>query len=204
MFNFGRSRNSQTYQSGDNFHVLNSISEVSGAYLFSPFPNGKFEPFFLAGGGALIFSPSSTWVVFPDLPNNVPDRVQVNLGASRQTELAFLYGLGVDYKLPWLLQTFAAFAIPRLSLQSTGLQSGPERGQRSELLYRRQGTHGRAVGWVCVPLLKNLATDLRGSTPMCQEPYPAKTQRRTARDSRDFNHRGHGGSQRKCVADPKN
>ncbi|MGA7382626.1 MAG: hypothetical protein WBX03_17375 [Terriglobales bacterium] len=101
LFNYGRSRNSQTYQSGDNFHVLNSISEISGAYMFSPMPNSKFQPFFLAGGGALIFSPSSTWVVFPNLPDNVMDRVQVNLGASSQTELAFLYGLGVDYKLPW-------------------------------------------------------------------------------------------------------
>jgi hypothetical protein len=99
-FNYGRTRNSQTFQAGDNFHVLNSISEVSGAYLFSPFPNSKIEPFFLAGGGALIFSPSSTWVFFPDLPNNVLNRVQVNLGAVKQTELAFLYGLGVDYRLP--------------------------------------------------------------------------------------------------------
>ncbi len=69
--------------------------------MFSPFPKAKFEPFVLAGGGALIFSPSSTWVFFPDLPDNVPDRVQVNLGASSQTQLAFLYGLGVDYRLPW-------------------------------------------------------------------------------------------------------
>ena len=100
IFNYGRTRNSQTYLAGGNFHVLNSISEVSGAYVFSPFPNSKFEPFFLAGGGALIFSPSSTWDFFPNLPDNVPDRVQVNLGAAKQTELAFLYGLGVDYRLP--------------------------------------------------------------------------------------------------------
>jgi len=102
IFNFGRSKNSQTYETiGRNFHVLSSISEITGAYVFTPLPNRTFEPFFLAGGGALVFSPNSTWVVFPDLPNNVPDRVQVNLGASSQTELAFLYGLGVDYKLPW-------------------------------------------------------------------------------------------------------
>jgi hypothetical protein len=100
VFNYGRTRNSQTYLAGGNFHVLNSISEVSGAYVFSPFPNSKFEPFVLAGGGALIFSPSSTWDFFPNLPDNVPDRVQVNLGAAKQTELAFLYGLGVDYRLP--------------------------------------------------------------------------------------------------------
>ena len=102
MFNYGRARNSQTYLAGDNFHVLNSISEFSGGYMFSPFPNSKVQPFFLAGVGALIFSPSSTWVFFPNLPNNMLNRVQVNLGAVRQTELAFLYGLGVDYKLPRL------------------------------------------------------------------------------------------------------
>jgi hypothetical protein len=68
--------------------------------MFSPFPTSKFQPFVLAGGGALIFSPSSTWVFFPNLPDNMPDRVEVNLGASKQTQLAFLYGVGVDYKLP--------------------------------------------------------------------------------------------------------
>jgi hypothetical protein len=102
IFNYGRTRNSQTYLAGDNFHVVNSISEVSGAYVFSPYPASKLAPFFLAGGGALIFSPSSTWVFFPDLPDSVPDRVRATLGESSQTELAFLYGLGVDYKLPWL------------------------------------------------------------------------------------------------------
>jgi hypothetical protein len=102
VFNFGRTRDSQTYQAiGNNFHVLNSISEVTGAYVFSPFPEAKFKPFVLAGGGALVFSPSSTWVFFPNLPNNVPNRVETSLGATSQTEVAFLYGLGVDYKLPW-------------------------------------------------------------------------------------------------------
>jgi len=100
VFNYGRARNSQTYLSIANFHVVNSISEVSGGYVFSPMPNRKWEPFFLVGGGLLIFSPGSTWTVFPDLPGNIPNRVQVNLGASTQTELAFLYGLGVDYKVP--------------------------------------------------------------------------------------------------------
>jgi hypothetical protein len=102
LFNYGRTRDSQTYQTiGNNFHILNSISEVTGAYMFSPFPRAKFHPFVLAGGGALIFSPSSTWVFFPNLPDNVPNRVQTNLGATSQTQLTFLYGLGMDYKLPW-------------------------------------------------------------------------------------------------------
>ncbi|MFZ0284963.1 MAG: outer membrane beta-barrel protein [Terriglobales bacterium] len=100
VFNYGRSKNSQTYLAANNFHVQDSISEVSGAYMFS-FTKGSFEPFVLAGGGMLRFGPSNTWVVFPDLPGNVPDRVQVYLGASSQTQLTFLYGLGADYRLPW-------------------------------------------------------------------------------------------------------
>jgi hypothetical protein len=102
IFNYGRSNNSQTFQAvGDNFHVVNTISEITGAYVFSPFrKGGRFDPFFLAGGGALKFDPGSTWVFFPDLANGTHNRVQVNLGAVKQTQLAFLYGLGVDYRLP--------------------------------------------------------------------------------------------------------
>jgi len=100
LFTYGRTRNSQTYLANNNFHVVNSISEISGTYMFSPWPDRKWEPFFVAGGGALIFKPDTTWVFFPDLPNNVPDRVQVNLGASSQTEIAFHYGVGVDYRVP--------------------------------------------------------------------------------------------------------
>ncbi|MGH9499234.1 MAG: hypothetical protein ACRD3L_08830 [Terriglobales bacterium] len=103
LFNYGRANNSQTYlAAGNNFHVADTISEFTGAYMFSPFREGKFEPFFLAGGGGLKFSPGSTWVFFPDLPNGTPNHVQVNLGASTQTQLAFLYGLGVDYQMPKL------------------------------------------------------------------------------------------------------
>jgi len=101
IFNYGRAKNSQVYQAGDNFHQLATISEYTGAYVFTPFRKGKFAPFVLAGGGALAFNPRTTWVFFPELPNNVPNNIQVNLGAVKQTELAFLYGFGVDYKLPW-------------------------------------------------------------------------------------------------------
>jgi len=107
VFNYGRAKNSQTYQAGDNFHVLTTISEYSGAYVYSPARKGRFEPFVLAGVAALRFSPRSTWVFFPPLPNNIPNNVQVNLGAVKQTEAAFLYGVGVDYQLP----VFRRFAL---------------------------------------------------------------------------------------------
>jgi len=101
LFNYGRSKNSQVYQTIDSFHVLTTISEFTAAYSYSPFRKGKFEPFVLAGGGILRFNPRSTWVFFPPLANNEPNNIQVQLGAVRQTQPAFLYGLGVDYKLPW-------------------------------------------------------------------------------------------------------
>jgi len=101
LFNFGRAKNSQVFQAGDSFHVQNTIAEYTGAYMFSPFRHGKWEPFVLAGGGVLRFSPGSTYVFLPELPNNVPDHVLVDVGASTQTRTAFLYGLGVDYRVYW-------------------------------------------------------------------------------------------------------
>jgi len=100
-FNYGRAKNSQVYQTGFDFHVLTTITEYTGAYVYNPIQKGKFQPFVLAGGGALRFSPSSTWEVLPDFVVGVPNRVQINLNAAKQTEIAFLYGGGVDYRLPW-------------------------------------------------------------------------------------------------------
>ncbi len=101
IFNYGRAKNSQVYQTIDNFHVLTNISEYTGAYVFSPFRKGKFDPFVLLGGGLVTFSPRTTWVFFPPLPNNIPNNIQVNFGAVKQRELSVLYGFGTDYRLPW-------------------------------------------------------------------------------------------------------
>ena len=98
-FNYGRAKDSQIYQTGSDFHVLTQISEFSGAYVLSPFEKGGFAPFFLGGIGALVFNPQSTWAFFPDV-NGLPNRVQTNVGARRQTEVGILYGLGLDYTLP--------------------------------------------------------------------------------------------------------
>lgn len=107
VFNYGHAKDSQIYETvGDNFHILTSISEYSGAYVFSPFSKkGKFEPFVLAGGGLLRFYPRSTWVFFPPV-NLQPNNIQINLNAATQSELAFVYGFGVDYRLP-VLSRFA-------------------------------------------------------------------------------------------------
>jgi len=99
VFNYGRAKDSQIYQAAFDFHVLTTISEYSGAYVYSPFQKGRFEPFVLVGAAALRFNPNSTWVFLPDFANDVPDRISINLGAAKQTELAVLYGAGVDYQL---------------------------------------------------------------------------------------------------------
>lgn len=100
IFNLGTARNSQTYESNYDFHVLTHTTEYSGAWRFAPVKKGRFEPFVLAGGGVLKFKPQSTWLVLPDLSGNIPNRVQTNLGAQNQTKIAFLYGVGVDYHPP--------------------------------------------------------------------------------------------------------
>ena len=101
IFNYGRAKNSQIYQTNFDYHVVTSTSEYSGAYVYNLFDKGKFEPFVLIGIGALRFSPQSTWLILPDFIAGVPNRVQINLNAASQTNLAYLYGAGVDYRLPW-------------------------------------------------------------------------------------------------------
>jgi opacity protein-like surface antigen len=99
VFNYGRAKDSQVYQTAFDFHVLTTISEYSGAYVFSPFQRVRFEPFVLMGESALRFSPNSTWVILPNFTGNIPNRVSIDLGAAKQTEPALLYGAGVDYRL---------------------------------------------------------------------------------------------------------
>jgi outer membrane immunogenic protein len=104
VFNYGRGKNSQIYQTGGfDFHVMTTISEYTGAYVYTPLKKGKFEPFVLVGGGLLSFSPKSTWLILPDFFVDVPNNVQVPLNTTKQRELGFLYGGGVDYRLPWKL-----------------------------------------------------------------------------------------------------
>ena len=113
LFNYGRAKNSQVYQTGDNFHVLSTIVEYSGAYMYTPIRKNKFEVFALGGAAALRFEPRSTWVFFPPLPNGLPNNVPANVGAGTQTRVAFLYGVGLDYHIP-------SFSMLALRLQYRG------------------------------------------------------------------------------------
>jgi hypothetical protein len=100
ILNFGHAKDSQIYQTNYDYHVVTGISEYSAAYMYSPFRRGKFQTFVFGGGGILRFNPNSTWLVLPDFIENVPNRVSLNLGAAKQSQVAFLYGGGVDYDLP--------------------------------------------------------------------------------------------------------
>jgi opacity protein-like surface antigen len=88
--NIGRTNNSQVYVLGTNdYRVQTTITEYSGAYVFSPFHFEKLEPFVLAGGGALRFDPGNQLINGNASP----------FGATLQTSMAFLYGGGVDYRV---------------------------------------------------------------------------------------------------------
>lgn len=88
--NGARTDNSQVYILGPNdYRVQGSVTEISGAYVLSPFHFEKIEPFLLAGGGALRFSPGNQYINDNASP----------FGAGQQTSMAFLYGGGVDYRL---------------------------------------------------------------------------------------------------------
>jgi opacity protein-like surface antigen len=88
--NYGRTKDSQKYLAAPfDYRIFTNISEWSGAYVFSPFQRGRIEPFLLAGGGVLKFNPQSSYI----------NGILVSLATSHQTEIAFLYGGGVDYRV---------------------------------------------------------------------------------------------------------
>lgn len=86
--NIGHTSNSQVFTvPPDNFRVVTGVTEFTAAYVFRPFASKKWEPFLLAGGGGLRFSPNNTFI----------DQFPATFGATSQTALAFLYGGGVDH-----------------------------------------------------------------------------------------------------------
>ncbi len=87
--NYARSNDSQIFTTANVFRIQTNVTELTGAYVFSPVETTKFEPFVFAGAGALVFNPFNTFV----------NKVQVNVPSVRQTEFAVLYGAGLDYRL---------------------------------------------------------------------------------------------------------
>jgi outer membrane immunogenic protein len=82
--------NSQIYTvPPDRFRIASTVTEYSGAYVFSPLTVGRFEPFLLGGAGGLRFSPESTSI----------NGFAASFGAASQTSLAFVYGGGTNYRV---------------------------------------------------------------------------------------------------------
>lgn len=99
--NIGRIKDSQVYQTSSDFHVITNVTEYTGAYFYTPYQNAKLETFVFAGGGVLVFNPQSTWLFYNNNTNNPfgINQTEVFFGATKQTEIAFLYGGGLDFRL---------------------------------------------------------------------------------------------------------
>jgi hypothetical protein len=90
--NYSHTSNSQIYFSAPlTYRIQGTIAEYSGAYVFSFHQSARLEPFVFAGAAALVF--------YPGYSSNTINGVQTYLPASRQTQPAFLYGGGVDYRI---------------------------------------------------------------------------------------------------------
>jgi len=87
--NYARSNDSQIYTNPNRYRIQSNVTELSGAYVYSPMETDKFEPFVFGGAGALVFNPNNTFV----------NTVQVNVPSARQSEFAILYGAGVDWRI---------------------------------------------------------------------------------------------------------
>ncbi len=90
--NYSHTSNSQMYFSAPlTYRIQGTIAEYSGAYVISFHQTPKAEPFVFAGAGALVFYPGYNF--------NTINGVQTFLPAAQQTQPAFLYGGGFDYRI---------------------------------------------------------------------------------------------------------
>jgi Outer membrane protein beta-barrel domain len=88
--NYSLTHDSQIFTLGPHlYRIQSTVSEFSAAYVFNPIEIGKFEPFVMAGAGSLNFNPGNTFI----------DTFQVPIASAKQTELMYLYGAGVDYRV---------------------------------------------------------------------------------------------------------
>lgn len=88
-FDYSRILNTQKFEAPPFFYNFNtSVREYSGVYVFSLFKTEKWEPFLLGGAGALRFYPRITYL----------NGVQTIYSSVNQTELAYVFGAGADYR----------------------------------------------------------------------------------------------------------
>lgn len=84
--NYGYDRNTQMYFGNTLARVQSDIHQFTGSVVVKLPWLGRFQPYALAGGGALVFEPTG-------------NANGVFAGANQQTRGTFLYGLGADYVL---------------------------------------------------------------------------------------------------------
>jgi len=115
--NYSHTSNSQIYFSPPlTYRIQGTIAAYSGAYVFSFHQTPRVEPFVFAGAGALVF--------YPGYSSNTVNGVQTYLPASQQTQPAFLYGGGLDYRVFSILPFIRRSSLTKyvaLRLQYRGL-----------------------------------------------------------------------------------
>lgn len=84
--NYGYDRNTQTYFGNALARVQSDIHQFTGSAVVKLPGLGRIQPYALAGGGALVFEPTS-------------NAGGIFAGATQQTRATFLYGVGADYVL---------------------------------------------------------------------------------------------------------
>jgi len=96
--NAGHFHNSQKYDTGTlDYRVQSTVTELSGALVYRLLQTEKWKPFLFGGAGVLFFNPDNTTVI--EVNPLSPGEAQENIGAVRQSEIAALYGGGVDHPL---------------------------------------------------------------------------------------------------------
>jgi opacity protein-like surface antigen len=135
--NVGHADDSQKYATGTlDYRVRTTITEFSGALVCRLFQSEKWKPFVFGGAGVLFFNPNQTLVIStnPISPGENPQ----NIGAVRQSEIAVLYGGGVDHPLlshlsvrlqyRGLIYSAPSFKLPTLFTGQRGHMAEPSIG----------------------------------------------------------------------------
>lgn len=90
--NWGHANDTQKFVTSTlQYSFPTTISEFTGAFVFTPMETKRFKPFVLIGGGALVFNPNNTLI------GGNPQAFE----GVRETRPGVLYGGGVDYHLIW-------------------------------------------------------------------------------------------------------
>lgn len=85
---YGYSLDTQKYYSAGAFRIQSRVHQLTGAMVFNlpSRPSSRISPYVIAGGGALLFSPSGS-------------QLDTLSGAQFQAKPAFVYGVGANYAI---------------------------------------------------------------------------------------------------------